>query len=196
MSEFGAALRRHRQAAGLSLADIAGRTHFSKGYLSKIENGRSPASRYIAEVCDDALDAGGDLLALVPDESEGQPATGLPHLGPLFLGRSAELQHLTEALQNPRGPAAFVIAGLAGIGKTALATMTVTLVEHAYTWVVWRSLRNAPPLEELLGQCIQVVSNHQAQELPAGVAQRIGDSLLSDPEDGCVDCRRETGQVA
>jgi transcriptional regulator with XRE-family HTH domain/tetratricopeptide (TPR) repeat protein len=132
MSEFGVALRRHRQAAGLSLTDVAGRTHFSKGYLSKIENGRSPASRYIAEVCDDALHAGGDLLALVPDDSDGQPATGLPDLGPLFLGRSAELQHLTEALQDPRGPAALVVAGLAGIGKTALAVAVARQAASAF----------------------------------------------------------------
>src|SRR4051812_5776654 len=123
MSEFGAALRRRRKEAGLSLADFSRRTNFSPGYLSKIENGRSRASRYIAEVCDQALDAGGDLLALVPDDGDdhGQPTVGLPDLGPVLLGRGAELEQLTAALQNPRGPAALVIAGLAGIGKTALA---------------------------------------------------------------------------
>src|SRR5829696_4299997 len=125
MSEFGAVLRRRRKEAGLSLADFSRRTNFSPGYLSKIENGRSRASRYIAEVCDQALDAGGDLLALVPDDGDGdgdgQPTAGLPDLGPVLLGRSAELEQLTAALQNPRGPAALVIAGLAGIGKTALA---------------------------------------------------------------------------
>src|SRR5829696_3710368 len=121
MSEFGAVLRRRRKEAGLSLADFSRRTNFSPGYLSKIENGRSRASRYIAEVCDQALDAGGDLLALVPDNGDGQPTVGLPDLGPVLLGRGVELEQLTAALQNPRGPAALVIAGLAGIGKTALA---------------------------------------------------------------------------
>lgn len=121
MSEFGAALRRRRKEAGLSLADFSRRTNFSPGYLSKIENGRSRASRYIAEVCDQALDAGGNLLVLVPDDGDSQLNAALPDLGPVLLGRGAELEHLAAALQNPRGPAALVIAGLAGIGKTALA---------------------------------------------------------------------------
>ena len=121
MSEFRAALRRRRKEAGLSLADFSRRTNFSPGYLSKIENGRSRASRHIAEVCDRALDAGGDLLLLVPDDGDSQPIAALPDLGPVLLGRGVELEHLSAALQNPRGPAALVIAGLAGIGKTALA---------------------------------------------------------------------------
>ena len=39
---FGAELRRRRVAAGLSLAQLAARIHYSKGYLSKIETGHKP----------------------------------------------------------------------------------------------------------------------------------------------------------
>lgn len=38
---FGAALRRARGERGLSLAALARLVHYSKGYLSKIENGAS-----------------------------------------------------------------------------------------------------------------------------------------------------------
>jgi transcriptional regulator with XRE-family HTH domain/tetratricopeptide (TPR) repeat protein len=133
MSEFGAALRRRRKHAGLSLAEFGRRTHFSPGYLSKIENGHSRASRYIAEVCDQALDAGGDLLVLVPDDGSGQPAAGLPDVGPVLLGRGTELEQLTADLLNPRGPAALVIAGLPGIGKTALAVAAARRSAQAFS---------------------------------------------------------------
>ena len=45
-------------------------------------------------------------------------------------------------------------------------------VAPAFDAVVWRSLRNSPPLDELLGQCLLVVSNHAAHDLPSGVEQR------------------------
>jgi transcriptional regulator with XRE-family HTH domain/tetratricopeptide (TPR) repeat protein len=61
---FGAELRRMRMAAGLSLAELADRVHYSKGYLSKIETGRQPASADVAMRCDATLDASGELAAL------------------------------------------------------------------------------------------------------------------------------------
>jgi transcriptional regulator with XRE-family HTH domain len=62
---FHVELRRRRLAAGLSLADLAAATHYSKGYLSKVETGRKPANADLARRCDAALDAGGQLAALV-----------------------------------------------------------------------------------------------------------------------------------
>ncbi|WP_371657878.1 helix-turn-helix domain-containing protein [Streptomyces sp. NBC_00280] len=67
---FGRELRRRRLAAGLSLADLAGLVHCSRGYLSRIENGHRRVTRELADGCDDALDAKGQLLGLAP-ESRG-----------------------------------------------------------------------------------------------------------------------------
>jgi transcriptional regulator with XRE-family HTH domain len=69
---FGPELRRRRVAAGLSLSDVAKMVHYSKSYLSKIENGVKPPSAELARVCDVALRAGGDLAALV--RSSGRQA--------------------------------------------------------------------------------------------------------------------------
>ncbi len=44
--EFGAELRRRRVHAEISLNEMARRLNFSKGYLSKIENGRQPPNVY------------------------------------------------------------------------------------------------------------------------------------------------------
>jgi hypothetical protein len=39
---FGSELQRYRQAAGLSLAELSQRTHYSKGYLSKDQEWPGP----------------------------------------------------------------------------------------------------------------------------------------------------------
>ncbi|MFD5142724.1 helix-turn-helix domain-containing protein [Streptomyces sp. NPDC058401] len=75
---FPAQLRRLRVERGLSLGDLARRTHYSKGYLSKIETGAKPVTLEVARSCDRVLGAEGELLRLVP-ENEGSgppPATG------------------------------------------------------------------------------------------------------------------------
>lgn len=75
---FGLQLQRLRAMAGVSLAELARRTHYSKGYLSKIETGSRPPTENVARRCDAALDAGGTLLALVPPpETADPPATPL-----------------------------------------------------------------------------------------------------------------------
>jgi Helix-turn-helix domain len=68
---FAAELRQRRQAAGLSLAELAAAVHYSKGYLSRIETGMRPASQDLARRCDDVLGAGGRLSALA---SRSRPA--------------------------------------------------------------------------------------------------------------------------
>src|SRR3954449_9064571 len=42
MDTLGTKLRRHRRRMGLTLDELAGRTHISKPYLSLIETGRVP----------------------------------------------------------------------------------------------------------------------------------------------------------
>jgi len=44
-ASFGSQLRRWRVAVDVSLAELARRTHYSKGYLSKIETGTRPPTR-------------------------------------------------------------------------------------------------------------------------------------------------------
>ncbi|MFG2955969.1 helix-turn-helix domain-containing protein [Streptomyces sp. NPDC048291] len=68
--EFAEALRVRREAADLSLAELARRVHYSKSYLSRVENGLRPPGRLLAERCDAALRADGALLALLPPGSE------------------------------------------------------------------------------------------------------------------------------
>jgi transcriptional regulator with XRE-family HTH domain len=62
---FGQVLRGTRMAQGVSLGELGRRTHYSKGYLSKVEMGLRAPSDTLARLCDTALGADGDLIALV-----------------------------------------------------------------------------------------------------------------------------------
>jgi transcriptional regulator with XRE-family HTH domain len=60
---FGLRLREYRDHRGWSLADLQRATHYSRSYLSNIENGRKVATEELASVCDAALRANGELIA-------------------------------------------------------------------------------------------------------------------------------------
>lgn len=87
-STFGSELRRRRQLAGLSLAQLAVLIHYSKGYLSKIESGDKSANLTLAKLCDAALAADGTLIALVTEATITRPADDDdtdPDTGPWYL---------------------------------------------------------------------------------------------------------------
>ncbi|MEU8931291.1 helix-turn-helix transcriptional regulator [Streptomyces sp. NPDC048409] len=98
--EFAEALRVRREAAGLSLAELARRVHYSKSYLSRVENGLRPPGRLLAERCDAALRADGALLALLPPGPERDAGPDGTTDGP---GRRATGSRAVAALPHPGG---------------------------------------------------------------------------------------------
>ncbi|MEU8363188.1 helix-turn-helix transcriptional regulator [Nonomuraea sp. NPDC048882] len=92
---LGKEIRRRREAEGMSLADLAQRIHYSKGYLSKVETGRAHCSPALAQACDKAFGADGKLAALVAEGSAGdrpeRPSTvyGLEFLAALDAAHKA-----------------------------------------------------------------------------------------------------------
>jgi hypothetical protein len=111
---FGLELRRLRRQHGLSLRDLSRAIGFTPGYLSKVENGRSP-SPGLARACDDTLVAGGALLAMATAEPAVRPAQ-LPAGIRRFVGRDDELDRLDTADAR-----VVIIDGPPGVGKTMLA---------------------------------------------------------------------------
>ncbi len=129
MTEFGAELRRRREAAGLTLEVVGLRASISIGYLSRIERGMVAVKPEIGAACDRAVDAGGDLLALL----DGRPGLlrGLPPVTRHFLGRDDALDRLSSVLLGDEVRIG-VVHGLPGVGKTTVAVTAARRAEKRF----------------------------------------------------------------
>ncbi|MEL6763330.1 MAG: NB-ARC domain-containing protein, partial [Cyanobacteria bacterium J06607_6] len=76
----------------------------------------------------------------------------------IFHGRTEELATLETWLQGDRCRLVGIL-GMGGIGKSALSVKLAQQLRGAFDFVVWRSLRNAPPLDSLLQDLVQFLSD-------------------------------------
>jgi WD40 repeat protein/transcriptional regulator with XRE-family HTH domain len=79
----------------------------------------------------------------------------------LFYGRNRELLTLKQWVEHERCRVVMV-HGMGGIGKTTLSIRFAQKMASHMSFIFWRSLRNAPPLRELLVDCIQTLSGQEA----------------------------------
>ncbi|MEU1557210.1 helix-turn-helix domain-containing protein [Streptomyces scabiei] len=177
---FPAQLRRLRQERGLSLTDLARRTHYSKGYLSKIETGAKRPTVDVARLCDQVLGAEGELLRLVrqtqprdgdpgteADPVERQAAETCPYRGlsaftpedaEWFFGRERATAALVERIFERVGGGPLMLVAPSGAGKSSLlsAGLVPALgrgdlpMPGADRWPVVQLTPTARPLDELL----------------------------------------------
>jgi WD40 repeat protein/transcriptional regulator with XRE-family HTH domain len=78
----------------------------------------------------------------------------------VFFGREEEQFNLKQwVLQD--NCRLIAILGIGGIGKTSLAVKLAEHIQNQFTYVIWRSLRNAPPLATLLKEIIPFLSEQE-----------------------------------
>jgi nicotinamide riboside kinase len=65
------------------------------------------------------------------------------------------------------------VIGMGGIGKTTLVVKLAEQIQDEFEYIVWRSLRNAPVLQELLADVIRFLSNQQETDLPETIDGKI-----------------------
>src|SRR5579862_9577862 len=135
---FGALLRRHRKAAGLTQEELAERAGLSPNNISVLERGLSQAPRKdTVALLAEALQLSDTERARFEESARGrfppqarreEGIVGLPsatarHPGaewlPPFVGRSAEMQALACHLTGSGAPL-LVVVGEPGIGKSRL----------------------------------------------------------------------------
>jgi WD40 repeat protein len=81
----------------------------------------------------------------------------------IFYGRTTELATLTDWIESDRCRL-IALLGMGGIGKSSLAAKLIDRLQDRFDRVIWRSLRNAPPLETLLKDLVPFLSQQQDTE--------------------------------
>ncbi|MBF2047921.1 MAG: NACHT domain-containing protein [Elainella sp. C42_A2020_010] len=165
----------HANPSPLTLKQLSERTGLSLNTLTKVRNRKTPVDRQTVAAYFQAFN-----LELTPDDCL-QPTQNdsLGSLAPrpsaqidwgeapdvsVFYGRQQELTSLAEWI-GPNQCRLIALLGMGGIGKTALAAKLVQQLVEAdsdcrpFEYVIWRSLRNAPPLEVLLAELIPFLSD-------------------------------------
>lgn len=90
----------------------------------------------------------------------------------IFYGRDKELHTLQKWLTEEHCRLVLLF-GMGGIGKTSLSVKLAEKVQDNFEYSVWRSLRNAPPLEEILSDLLKFLSYQQEIELPKSIDGKI-----------------------
>lgn len=130
-------------------------------------------------------------VAIAPPRSAALPISGPAPVAdwgdavdlPAFYGRDAELQQIEDWIVGDRCRL-ILILGMGGIGKTTLSVKLAKRLSAQQTaepgdgclpfqFTIWRSLRNAPPVLELLADLIQVLSHRREADLPDSLDGRI-----------------------
>ncbi|MEJ6481347.1 NB-ARC domain-containing protein [Nostoc punctiforme UO1] len=86
----------------------------------------------------------------------------------LFYGRADELSQLKRWVVKEHCRL-IALLGMGGIGKTALSVKLANEVQENFDHIIWRSLRNAPPVQEMLINLIRFISDEQEKDLPETV---------------------------
>jgi WD40 repeat protein/transcriptional regulator with XRE-family HTH domain len=101
----------------------------------------------------------------------------------VLYGREAERSLLEQWVLEEHCQVVSVL-GLGGVGKSALSVTFMHQVASAFEAVVFRSVRDAPPCQDLLADYLHVLSPEVLPGLPADIEQRL-DLLLQ-----CLQRRR------
>ena len=91
-----------------------------------------------------------------------------------FFGRVTELDTLTSWLVSDRCRL-ITLQGMGGIGKTTLSIQFANQIKGQFDCVIWKSLRDSPPIAKVLAELIEFLSEQKETEqtLPQRIKDRI-----------------------
>ncbi|MCB8975820.1 MAG: helix-turn-helix domain-containing protein [Ardenticatenaceae bacterium] len=183
---LGERLRKKREEANLTQLELSKHLGYSNSVISRVEKNETlPTQEFIdmfiqlpildlkeSEIANIlALYHGNPAMADWPLQAHWGDAPNLPH----FFGRYKELTTLTNWLDDPSCRLVTVL-GMGGMGKTALVAKVAKEKEKekSFEYILWHSLRNAPPLSETLSDLLSILAREQGTTLPNDLEKAIG----------------------
>ncbi len=165
---FGQQLKLERERVGWTQPDLAERLGIDPKTVTRWERNKAfPQLRQRQRICA-LFSKSAEEMGLAPHSEELEQLLhedwgGAPLDGRCY-GRTEEQAELQRQLVNQQCRLIAVL-GIGGIGKTTLTIQVAQQVKNDFDFLFWRSLQNAPPLEQILKQCIQDLSG-QLLNLP------------------------------
>jgi len=163
-------------AKELGISAEAVRKRLSEVYKKFNVSGSGPGKLVkLQQVLESKYQASSDTVKAIANKRQDWGEA--PSIRGVFYGRGAELSVLKHWIvkENCRLVA---LLGMGGIGKTTLSVKLADEVQDNFEYLIWRSLRNAPPVEDMLTNLIRFLSNEQQTNLPETVNDRV--TLLID----------------
>ncbi|MEG3837265.1 NB-ARC domain-containing protein [Microcoleus sp. MON2_D6] len=102
-----------------------------------------------------------------------------------FFGRAAELNTLSQWVLRDRCRLVALL-GMGGIGKTALTAKLGEQVQGEFEYLIWRSLRHAPPLLTILTELNSFASSSPETQLPTTIGEQISSLIKSLRDRRCL----------
>jgi WD40 repeat protein/DNA-binding SARP family transcriptional activator len=92
-----------------------------------------------------------------------------------FFGRQDQILRLQQCIDD-KHCRLIMVSGIGGVGKTALAAGLVRRLAQTsdrFEVIVWRSLVNLPPLNEVFRDCLSAISGQQAMISPDTISEQL-----------------------
>lgn len=163
---------------------LANQLMMSRSTVTKFLNGQSVNFDYFVEICrilgldwheicDLYLEDENKYTSFSTEENKQKRTDwGKAPDYSVFYGRTEELTKLKQWIVTERCRIVAVL-GMGGIGKTALSVNLAQKIQDEFDYVIWRGLRNAPPIEKFLTEIINFLSNQQESDLPETLEDKI-----------------------
>jgi WD40 repeat protein/transcriptional regulator with XRE-family HTH domain len=178
-----------RRNGFLSQQALAEELDMSRSTIVNFLTGKSVDLAYFYEICS-KLSLDSEEIAVKDFEtplqtsvSETIASTSISHQdwgeapdGSVFYGREAELIDLKHWVVQEQCRLVCVL-GMGGMGKTTLSIQLAKQIQSEFTYVIWRSLLDAPPLSEILTELVSILSNQVEARLPDVPEQQVAKLL-------------------
>ncbi len=103
----------------------------------------------------------------------------------VLLGRTAELTTLKHWIFEEHCQLV-TLFGMDGMGKTSLSVKLAEQIQDKFEFVIWRSLRNALPVKDILADLIQLLSKGQKTNLSKTLDGRISQLIYYLKNNRCL----------